>query len=67
MATNRDTQLAEFLDKALPECMEQCAHFTKQIIAQGHQELQPHLLEKCTNVDADKLSQVCRSCVSSHA
>ena len=51
-------QLELFLHKTLPECIEQCNQHTKQLIIQGHKELEPHLLQKSETVSKDELSKV---------
>eukprot|EP01084_Bolivina_argentea_P129821 229244_1 len=45
-----------FLKESLPKCMEKCDAYTKQLVIDGHQELQSHLLNKCQNISKESLS-----------
>mmetsp|Transcript_19953 Transcript_19953/g.17684 ORF Transcript_19953/g.17684 Transcript_19953/m.17684 type:complete len:229 (-) Transcript_19953:1319-2005(-) len=55
MSSLNSEQLEVFLNKLLPECMNECNDYTKTLITKGHKELEPHLLNKCENVSKEDL------------
>eukprot|EP01084_Bolivina_argentea_P167142 290144_1 len=50
-------QLQTFLDTTLPNTIAKCDEHTKQLIIDGHKELESYLLSKYENISKDKFSK----------